>query len=633
MTTLINHNSIFNKMHPKHCLTAIALFCCLFANAQVKKTTAIPVVNKTPATTTTPAATTPVKPVVKPDDGLVHYSSTKPICMVDPEFKNTPTYAKKQAKHPKTFDGTAHKDIKYPDGSVLHLAMVKNPSFAGQPTSINSHTVKGSEKKDVSKEWTCNTAMVTLTANSSNFLDGNYTTLAGHLYPGAIYTFNNFYNGSYLEQDGTRYPITYVNTSSSDQGYPSVVVKTPAMGTAQAALDKLIHGMKGPAANQDYTYQVEEVDNTAAQSLQISGGGSYDGFSASDAYSNSGSQNTVNLTIDATKILYTINLQQQDSDFFADQKIENIPNLMVIGSVSYGVRALANLSYTFSNSQEADEFKAAYSGMGAKVNFNLDQLSKSSSTSNTINCYVIGGPANVPLSFNKKDLQKQLDAIFKGATYQNAMPIAYTFIDVSGDVIGSNSATDAFPERNCVPNTPDYNDAKLKSISITYNTDDMQGDDKDNDTHYHVFFYPGLNISGVSANGYNGYINNPPQTQNNGESFIAGYETGTLNIYFPTNSTHTDQMTFNNYLSNVEQGFGKVTTQGYLEKNGGLIHFHIYPNGNDTWGIKSVVLTLNFDGGAPPQTITWGGSSPQLISLSQSSTEGTLYFGPGFKAQ
>jgi hypothetical protein len=544
-------------------------------------------------------------------DERVHTAAIKVPALGDPAFKKTTTYAKQQTKHPKTFAETAQKDIKYPDGSVVHLKMVKNPSFGGQGTSIKADTEKGSGKKESKtengKQWDCATSSIKLTANSTSFLNADYATQAGYIYPGAIYTFDNFYNGSYKEQVGKRYPITLVNENPNIQGSAYVVVSDPGIAKVTNGVNKLINEMRGPAANEEFKYQVYETGNSAAQSLQISGGGSFAGFSASNKYGTSSVSNSVSLTIDATKIVYTINTAPEENGFFVDANIEKIPNLMVIGRVSYGIRVLANLTYTMNSSKEADEFKAGYSGFGGSANVTLGQMSKNASVSDTINGYVVGGPGNVTMSFDKRDLEEQLKAVFKGATYQNAKPIEYSFFDMSGDLVGSNSATDQFTQRNCVPND---NAAKLESAYITYQSG-ARG--KDYEDHYNVSLYGGKS---PTRNNYNGY-DNYPQTQDNGEAFIAAYKTGPLNVAFGSNSSHQDQLTENRFFTNV--------TMDYFVKNGGLIHLHIYPNGNDTWNIGSIKLQLNFVGGIS-QIVNFG-----AVTLSQDSTEATLYFDGAFK--
>jgi hypothetical protein len=612
-------------------LLPVMIICYYTTHAQTAKPMAKPTAQlakaspppKAVAATTTPSTSTTQPPAATKTpvmDELVHTSTTKVLTLHDPEFKKTTIYAKRKQKYEKAFDDTASKTVVYPDGSKIHLKMVKNPSFGGLPTSIKSNTAKGSEKKETKTEkgtqWDCASSSVALTASSTSFLDADYATQAGYIYPGAVYTFENFFNGSYAEQTGIRYPITLVNENPNISGSSYINVKNPGMGTITNAVNKLINEMKGSAANEEFKYQIYETGNSAAQSLQVSGGGSFAGFSASNNYSTSSSSNTVSLTIDATKILYTINMSPQDSGFFADAKIENTRNLMVIGRVSYGIRVLANLTYTFNSSKEADQFKASYSGFGGSANVSLNQVSQSSSVSNTINCYVIGGPGNTTISFNKKDLESQLKAVFRGASYRNAKPIEYSFFNMAGDLVGSYSATDNFTERNCVPNT---NAAKLESVFVTFNTGQ---DGKDNDTHYNIALYGGKTHTN---NNYNGYDNNPPDTKDNGEAFLAEYKTGPINVVFNPGTSATNQMTFNPFL--VDYKLQDKLTMDYFVNNGGVVHLHIWPNGNDTWNVSGLNLQLNFAGGVS-QTVKFG-----AFTVSQSSTEMTLYFDGTFKAK
>jgi hypothetical protein len=296
----------------------------------------------------------------------------------------------------------------------------------------------------------------------------------------------------------------------------------------------------------------------------------------------------------------------------------------MISHVSYGVRILANLTYTFNSTAEADSFKAAYSGMGANANFDLNQASKNSNYSNTINLYVVGGAGPNNVVVNRKDLYNEVNKIVASLTYENAKPIEYEFTDMAGNSLGTNSATDNFTIKTCVPN---YDSAVLKSASIYF---ESGADGKDNDTHYNITWYPG---NAKTNNNYNGY-DNYPQTQNNGEHFLAAYKTGPLNVVFPPMFPHTDQLTFNNYLyPSIFGGPKDKITLGYIKRSGGILHLHIYPNGHDTWDIRKIILKLYFEGGAPSQSIvfTGGGSGNRGYIVSESSTELTLYFDENLK--
>ena len=417
------------------------------------------------AKVTTPTTTTPSKPSTTPPAtgsklvlDQVLKSPAKLVTLHDhTAFKSTPKYATRKAKYDKNEDGSGmKKDISFPDKSVLHLKMEKNPSYGGQSTNISSKAkLKSKEnKKQDGSQWVCATNSVSLSATSTTFLNNDYSGTASHLYPGAIYTFDNFYNGSYKEQTGTRNPLSLVIDNTDASGSSYITVSNPWMGTMNDGVRKLTRELPSKNAGaESFTYQVYETGNSAAQSLQVSGGASGYGITASASYGTSSTSNTINITIDATKIMYTINTYPPDSGYFKSEADEKVANQMVIGSVSYGIRVLADLTYTFNSASEAADFKASYSGWGVSANVGLDQVSKSSNVSSTINCYVVGGPGNATMSFDKKDLEAQLKKIFAGATYQNAMPISYEFYDMAGDLVGSNSATDNFDVQACVPNT------------------------------------------------------------------------------------------------------------------------------------------------------------------------------------
>ena len=584
--------------------TMMLLTCTFNANAQVKQT----------ATTTKVAL------------GTVQHSPTKVLALGDDDYAKTPKHVQRKAAHDKGFDDTAKMHT-----NGITLKLVKNPKFGGNsPTTYKAKTKKGSEKKEKStdskgQQWDCATSTVSLTANSANFLSADAASTAGLIYPGAVYTFNDFFSGNQKPVIGKRHTLQLM-IDNANVNNAFVNIGDPSMGTITNGVDKLRHELKGPVSDFSFNSTTYQTDNSAATALQISGGGSYAGVTASASFSTASQSNQVNVTIDATKILYTIRVSPPDSGYFVDPSVENTKNLMVMGRVSYGIRVLANFTYTLNSTQDAENFKASYSGFGASANVNLNALQTNKNVSETINCYVIGGPGNTTLQFNRKDLEKEIQKIFKNATWENAQPISYSFYDMADDVIGSYSATDDFQERNCIPND---NAAKLESAYITYTTSNLPGENKDNDTHYTVNVYGGWNMG--TRNNYNGYDNNPPQTTNNGEPFLLAYKTGPLNISFNGGTTHQDQLTPNNYLSYVVNESAKGTlTMDYFVKQGGLVHFHIYPNGHDTWGITTVVLTLNFTGGLT-QKITWGGSGPDVLVLSQDSTEGTLYFDGTFK--
>src|SRR3984957_9832667 len=250
----------------------VILILCLFTALQSKaQTKTSPTTHKSGATATTAgsatASNTPTTSsksntstaqpaLASVIDENVHRVPTKIVTMHNPAFKSTPTYARRKQAYAKNTDDTARRDIPMPDGSHIKLKMVKNPAFGNMEASIKANTVKGSEKKSTEKnngsQWDCTSSTVTLTANSSSFMNGNYESTAGHIYPGAIYTFDNFFNGSFKEQQGARNPVQLVLLDNNVSGSVYVNVKNPGMGTIGNGVNKLIHELKGPVSIQDF---------------------------------------------------------------------------------------------------------------------------------------------------------------------------------------------------------------------------------------------------------------------------------------------------------------------------------------------------------------------------------------------
>ncbi len=84
-------------------------------------------------------------------------SPKAPIAKNMKDYAKTPQGIKRAQKYAKTFaggasNGTASKDIKYPDGTALHLKMVRNPSFGDQPTEITAKVKADKDKPVQSKD-------------------------------------------------------------------------------------------------------------------------------------------------------------------------------------------------------------------------------------------------------------------------------------------------------------------------------------------------------------------------------------------------------------------------------------------------------------------------------------------------
>ncbi len=563
------------------------------------KTTTVPIVKQPPVTK--PAAAAKAVPIVKPNANVV---LNKPLVYLNthnPAYKQkilNPALAKITANHAiKMFEYT--KDIRYSDGSVVHLRLTKTPSVTSQTANLKVNAKQTGQDQDAG--YNCITSNVSLTATSTDFMINDYSKQGAHIYPGAIYTYNNLYDGSFREETANRNPII-IGSSSTNMYSPTFEeVQTPNQANIHNALAKLFSRFHGDAANESIAYQVFESANSSDLNIKVGAGGSGYGFTFSNEFNTQDKEKHLYMTIDARKSLFTISVAAPDSGYFKTPVNGSSP-MVIMGSVTYGIRVLANMELTFISKSDADNFKAAYSGFGFNANLNLDILTKNMAASTLVNAYIIGGPSSkATVHYTKEELQKGIQSALSGATYQNAQPISYELYDMDGVVIGEQSATDQFTERNCVPADIPTN-LQNPQVSI------LSGDDgKDKDTHYTLELF---NSKGQEAAIY---VNNSNTDE------YAKYEPEPIEM---TAGTPTGETKLSGSLPIP------VMRPPVLADftNGGKIHIKITPNGHDTWKIQSFKIILNFQG-QKPHTIQWSSKT-----LSQDSREKDLIFDNGFRA-
>jgi len=511
-------------------------------------------------------------------------------------YKTTPTYAKRQKTYAKTWTNPS-TTLKYDHGHYLNITMVKNPS----DTEGTSHITK--KAKTIKKTpdpahsgWVCSTQNVNLDANSSTFMNNDYSNANSHIYPGAIFTFENFYHGQYKEQAGARNPMELDTDNPNIKGSSGVEVKDPSIVTTHDAIATLYRRMSGPAGNESTAFQAFQSYTSSDLNMQISGGASGFGISFSDAFSSDTSNSSLSMTIDARKSLYSISALPPDKGFFTDPKVESIPDLMVVSNVVYGVRVLANLTVNFKSTQEVNDFKASYSGFGINANGAFDYLSKNTTSSSQANVYVVGGSSKSSITLNPKTLLKDVNKILSTATYENARPISYQFMNMAGDLVGARSATDQFTTDTCAPAT---DNPKITSVQVEFTAG---RDGKDGDTNLNVYLYP------------HNHVNQPNQDDMVGA--VYGYQSRGHSSTFGGSQSNSVWLT----PGNGNAPGPLLTRNDFIKYNGGHIRLHIYPNGNDTWNVQKTTVTFNFADG-PSQPITFG-----PFTVSQDVTVYDLYF-------
>jgi hypothetical protein len=598
----------------------LGLLHCAGAMAQAKpvvKSTAKPATTTPAASTTASTTTTPPKTVVPATATLLDVA---PTVRKMEDYVKTPAYTKRKAK----YDNATSKPVvlNYPfkdDKSSLTITLDKKlpgGTLVGPPTSNKS----GKEKKETSGAYDCTVTPINLTANSNTFLNNDYSGSMANIVPGLCYTYANLTDGAWGQQSGDRYTIQLSCDQPNMSGKTYQTVSNPNQATLQNGVNELFKRVPNTTGNESFFYQVSLEESSAAYSLNIGAAASGYGVSLSNTYSTANQSNHVHMTIDATKTMFSITTTPPDSGFYKNNSIEGTPYLSFISEVQYGVRVLANADLTFSSEQEADQFKASYSGFGFSASLGINYGSSSSNVQTTINSYIIGGPGGTSVAYSLKDLKAQIEKVFANCTYKQARPIKYKASTMSGDVLNTTSITDNFSVRTCVP--ADGGSPTIASLIVTVN----QGSDgKEPNTGFWMAINTGMTKS---------LPGNPEECM-----FIATDQT--MNEGYAPNSTHT--ITFR--PGKLYKGKLDLAT---LQKSGGQLFMSAiwYKAGAtggvnyDVWDVTGLSITVNLNpspANPNPQSIGgqagngklfWNlGQQNQLVLDSrQPNASNTLYF-------
>ena len=450
-----------------------------------------------------------------------------------------------------------------PDGKRVTMTMRQSPqnlpsNFGG----IVNERVESSAK-NTNGEFNCTSEVKTINAQSSTFMNVNYNQQAIHIFPGAIYTYANFFSGNFRALEQGRNPVN-ISTDNLANSTGSVFeeVQNPTSDNIKAKIANIIRSFSTITGSAGIQYRVFTSENDADLSIKLSAGGGYAGFKASGGYSTQQTDKKYYLTIDAIKPLYTLTTSLPASGYFADKSIESgNQNLIVLKSVTYGTRVLANLEINLQTQKDDIDFKASFgadSGKGISANasatFNYLKTSKAAST--TANVYVVGGPLNTTL-FETDKFQQQIMELIARCNYQTAQPIAYSFTDITGNVLGIETATDKFTTTKCVPKGSVF---KLVAATVQISTG------KDNKEQ-------GSRASVSLANSDN----------------VEVFESPSNNIEFKSQ---------NEIALNSRELADNYILETAFSRNGGYIDIFFEPKqiflDYDAWNINSAVVTLTF---------------------------------------
>lgn len=372
-------------------------------------------------------------------------------------------------------------------GVNVRYTAKKNPTAADN-TATNTQLTGSTTENGFS----CTTSRESVNATSSSFLSVSQN--GDGIYPGAIYTFNDFMMGNTLKTvgDGKRNPITiYTNNVTNSSGDVKVTVSNPTTANIYDATKSIIRNFSTAATSATEIGQYTYSENSASLALNLTAGGAYAGFSAGAGFSLNKLDHHIYITYDYKIPLYSLSTEIPTTGFFTDPAIEKTSNLVLISNVLYGTRILANIDIDESSISNTAFAKFKYGDpdkTGIKVD--ADFLLKNAGVKYKINTYVVGTAASglsAPTSI--QELNTFVNTVIRNTSYQTAKPIGYSLASMSGEVIAIESATDNYVVKNCVPQGVDYYLTGAKVTLVTGN------DNKDPGAGLSLLVYP---VSGGS---------------------------------------------------------------------------------------------------------------------------------------
>lgn len=584
---------IKNLLNIPSCLLLIYLTSCSVLNPS-KKTTIIK--NET-STQTTPAGTIETAVV----------SRTETIVEKNPKQLTTSSQNDASQNEP-PFPPFTQKDTTITKDNV-NIKISSKPTDVKNVATYEVDTLhQDSTIGSTGSDLDCYTTKIKITANSSTFMNADYEAQAQHIYPGAIYYYDDFIAGKYKEINLPRNSIKLSSDNPNILGSTFNTISNPDYSSIRDGIANLYSRFDNrQVGTMNLRYRTYETNTNAEFSLRLSAGGSFAGFSLENEYKNTSKSTSHNLTIDAIKPLYTITtlLPKNYKNYFQSKNgIDSNKNPIIIKSVTYGVRVLANFILNTNTKEELNNFNAHYKGITSSGHVDFNYLENKANTDQTINCFVVGGPGSSTVAFDKKQLEEGLQKLIAEATYATARPISYEIQDLAGNIIETKSTTDEITTIKCVPHV---NPPILQSIIFEIQSGGDPGgkDGKDGDTELWIDVFKGVGFTNQIASFHEKDDINFP-----GGSLVMRNISGNSNN--------------NGITTTLIPNINKIDFSNY---NGGSIRIRIQPHGSDTWKIIQFKASLVFqDGTIEPIKF----NSP--FEVSDESKEYPLFFKGNFES-
>lgn len=393
-------------------------------NAQVKKAEVVKI-------KATPVTVTPDKPV-----------KDKVAVQVLPQAIGT-----YEAKW-NSADGTVMKQSFNLRKIMMVQARNKGVSTGGRLKTITKSAVPENDGKG----YECITEEKRVSMSDNVFMTVDYAQQASHIYPGAIYKFGNYADGSWRAEENNRNPIrisasVYNTTGKNYEDIPEPAAAT--IGNGIATLFRNFSKNPDEIASGSMSFSAYEVESMSDAMVKIGASGHGFGFYAKNLFQFNDKEHHKYILIDCTKEMFTINTTIPKNGFFTSASAQT-SDMMFISSVTYGIRILACMDIATRDRTIADKFEGGGNWGVGGGQVDVDVLSREFNSTSTIKMYVVGGRSNEVFPvYSIADLKKRCAEIARTTTYNTVMPINYQFKNMDGEVVVSSSATDYFKVKSC----------------------------------------------------------------------------------------------------------------------------------------------------------------------------------------
>ncbi|MBS1512601.1 MAG: hypothetical protein JST86_17275 [Bacteroidetes bacterium] len=451
---------------------------------------------------------------------------------------------------------------KYADGHKASFVLTTQTNgWTVNPSYVIKGNTPSNDNSDPS--WNCTTTVETVNAQSTSFMNASKNEQGQHLYPGAIYSYDDYAAGTFRVIENNLNPMQIYTSTSV--GNNSFTVDNPTGSSIHQAISNIVRQFSPQQGGAAILQQTLYSDNQSDMAIAISAGGAYDGYSGADNFNHNQLEHHIYITLDAMKSLYTISAQRPANGYFINGQIPAANSaLVMVQDVTYGARLLANIDITITSKTDMNKFQFAYNAIAANGFVNVDALTHDASITYKINAYMVGVPASTGIITTLQNFEQQLNNIFSQSNYTNAVPIQYALTDMDGNYLGVESMTDKFPVRNCTP-ANEYFMLQSAYIKTVTGSDNKNGD----------------SFLEYMLNGSNSMI--AFVAEQDGDEYKSGssHTVKFTNFVDVTPQDHPHGFTLDDFNNG-----GSVT----LRLSYGVVAFRT----GDDWDVGSTQLTLNF---------------------------------------